>query len=155
MWVSSHEVAPKSNWILVGYSLKLSANISCSGSYIKGFRTGLVFTFFFPHHAAEYLSVPTMKALCVNQINFSMHCVDVVFSNRTLLSLFSTAFYSFGKSLGCLGISKGPLRSPSQLYVTQSQYWQLHLLTRDWQLRLWLLHCLVNSSSFPSYIYIH
>lgn len=60
--------------------------------------------------------------------------------------------YHLGNSLGCLGISMGPLWPATQLYVTQSWYWKLLLVIRDELLGLCLLHYLETSLGPPSYI---
>lgn len=55
------------------------------------------------------------------------------------------AAYSLGNILGYLGIPIGPLWSRTQLYVTKSWYWKLHMVTRNpngdcVSLIIWRLH---------------
>jgi hypothetical protein len=60
-----------------------------------------------------------------------MNWAHVVFSNRVLLSVCEEQPIVLCNSLSCLGISVHPFLWTTQLDVTQSWYWKLHLVTRD------------------------
>lgn len=51
-----------------------------------------------------------------------------------------------------LGIPVEPLCLTTELEVTQSQFWKLHLVTRDIQLELYLHHYLAILFRLPSYM---
>lgn len=51
-----------------------------------------------------------------------------------------------------MGLCIGPLWPTTQLIITQSWYWKLHLVTRDGQMVLHFPHCLETSSGLLSYI---
>ena len=87
-----------------------------------------------------------MKVVCRHQLHFSTFiefCMCCLQQWGLAVSLWR-ATHPIGSSLGCLEISTGSLWPATQLDVTQSWYWKLHLMTRDGQLGLhliiWRLH---------------
>lgn len=100
---------------MLGWSLHLSCGSVQSPLLIKTYDGGV--------------KVP---CACTRSISpCSVSCVDVMFSSETLLSVCGEWPIPFRQSLGCLGISIGPLWSTTQLDVIQSQYGKLHLVTDE------------------------
>ena len=85
-----------------------------------------------------------VKALCRPRLNFSIlsELCRCCFQQWGLAVSLWRTIYSLGHSLGCLGVSMWHLRPTAQLYVTQSWYWKLYLVTKDDQEGLCHLHFL-------------
>ena len=83
----------------------------------------------FPYQRHQHVEV---KVLCRNQLALSMWCAWCL-QHPDLAVSWWRAIQSLGNSLS-LRISMGPFPPKIQLDITQSWYWQLHLVTRDGQL---------------------